>query len=112
MYISSVADPGFPIGGRAPVRGGMDLRRGHFSVKMYAKTKELGPIGGRAPGTPSLDPPMYHDAGFNCNAYQLNGTFVINTNMVRCDSKEYDASVVNETDSGYNTNHDKFYGMF
>ena len=24
----------------------MDLRRGHFSVKMYAKMKELGPIGG------------------------------------------------------------------
>ena len=38
--------------------GGVDLQRGHFSVKMYAKTKELGPIGGRAPGTPPLDPPM------------------------------------------------------
>ena len=32
--------------------GGVDLQYGHFSVKMYAKTKELGPIGGRAPGTP------------------------------------------------------------
>ena len=43
----TVADPGFPVGGgRAPVRGGVDLRCGHFSVKMYAKTKELGPIGG------------------------------------------------------------------
>ena len=30
----------------------MDLGRGHFLVKMYAKTKELGPIGGRVPGTP------------------------------------------------------------
>ena len=30
----------------------MDLRCGHFSVKMYAKMKELGPIGGRAPGMP------------------------------------------------------------
>ena len=39
----AVADPGFPVGGRAPVRGGVDLRRGCFSVKMYAKTKELGP---------------------------------------------------------------------
>ena len=48
----SVADPGFPVGGRAPVSGGVDLRRGHFSVKMYAKTKELGPIGGHVPGTP------------------------------------------------------------
>ena len=33
-------------------RGGVDLRCGHFLVKMYAKTKELHPIGGRAPGTP------------------------------------------------------------
>ena len=53
----AVADPGFPVGGRAPVRG-----RGPptwaLLVKMYAKTKELGPIGGRAPGTPPLDPPM------------------------------------------------------
>ena len=45
-------------GGRAPVRGVIDLWRGHFSVKMYAKMKELGPMGGRMPGTPLLDPPM------------------------------------------------------
>ena len=36
----------FPLGGCAPIRGGMDLQRGHFSVKMYAKMKELGPMGG------------------------------------------------------------------
>ena len=53
-----MADPGFPVGGRAPVRGGMDLRRGHFSVKMYAKTKELGPIGGACAGHTPLDLPM------------------------------------------------------
>ena len=35
-----------------PLGAGVDLRCGHFSVKMYAKTKELDPIGGRAPGTP------------------------------------------------------------
>ena len=29
--------------------GGVDLRRGHFSVKMYAKMKELGPMAGHAP---------------------------------------------------------------
>ena len=39
-------DPGFPVGGHAPVKGGVDLRHGHFSVKMYVKTKELGPMGG------------------------------------------------------------------
>ena len=36
----------------------MDLRHRRFLVKMYAKTKELGPAGGRAPGTPP-DPPMF-----------------------------------------------------
>ena len=73
VYLSvdycSVADPGFPVGGRAPVRGGVDLRRGHFSVKMYVKTKELGPIGGtRAPGTPPPDPPMLLVNVLNCRS--------------------------------------------
>ena len=36
--------------GRGPVRGVWNSAMGHFSVKMYAKTKELGPMeGGRAP---------------------------------------------------------------
>ena len=40
-------------GGRAPVRGGgVDLRHGHFLVKMYVKMKELGPMGGGVLGTP------------------------------------------------------------
>ena len=58
----------------------MDLQHGCFSVKMYAKTKELGPVGGRAPGTPprsangrrgligikchQLDPVYYNVASF------------------------------------------------
>ena len=33
-------------GGVDPFWGGFGLQRGHFSVKMYAKTKELGPVGG------------------------------------------------------------------
>ena len=33
--------------------GGVDLRGGHFSAKMYAKMKELGPI-----GDPPIDLPM------------------------------------------------------
>ena len=55
----TVADPGFPVGGHAPIRGGVDLRRGHFLVKMYAKMKELGPIGGVCRTRPPLDPPMF-----------------------------------------------------
>ena len=79
----AVADPGFPVGGRAPVRGGMDLRRGHFLVKMYAKTKELGPIGGHAPGTPCPPPPPRSTNAMNycklkndgCQITPLKGTF-------------------------------------
>ena len=44
-------DPGFFVGGgRGPILGGFGLQRGHFSVKMYAKTKELGPVGGACAG--------------------------------------------------------------
>ena len=60
ILASSVADPGFPIGGRAPIRGSIDLRHRHFLVKMYAKTKELGPIGEgvHLAQPPHLDLPM------------------------------------------------------
>ena len=36
----------FCRGGVDPFWGGFGLQCGHFSVKMYAKTKELGPVGG------------------------------------------------------------------
>ena len=45
--------------GHRPI-GGMDLQHGHFLAKMYAKMKELGPVGGgmcRA-HPPPIDPPM------------------------------------------------------
>ena len=43
-------DPGFSVGGHGPIwGGGFGLQRGHFSVKMYAKMKELGPVGGHVP---------------------------------------------------------------
>ena len=40
-----VADPGFSVGGAWTHYGGVDPQCGHFLVKMYAKTKELGPMG-------------------------------------------------------------------
>ena len=40
-----------------PFWGGFSLGHGHFPVKMFAKTKELGPVWGRVPARP-LDPPM------------------------------------------------------
>ena len=52
-----VADPGFLVGGGGgvhPLGGGMDLRHGHFLVKMYAKMKELGPM-----PMPMPHPPMW-----------------------------------------------------
>ena len=44
-FENAVADPGFPVGGRAPIRGAWTSDMGAFSVKMCVKTKELGPIG-------------------------------------------------------------------
>ena len=45
---------------RGPRRGGgMDSRGSYISKMLYVKTKESGPLGGRAAGTPPLDPPMH-----------------------------------------------------
>ena len=55
----TVADPGFPVGGDVDLIGGMDSRGDYFSKILYVKMKEFGFLGGRAPGTPHLDPPMY-----------------------------------------------------
>ena len=51
----------FPSGGSriSHWRGGADLRRGRFLAKMYAKTKELDPIGGQGAGGTPLDLPMF-----------------------------------------------------
>ena len=43
------------------VGGGVDSRGGYVLKILYAKTKESGPLGGRAPGTPPLDPPMLRE---------------------------------------------------
>ena len=56
----SGADPGSLVEGRRPV-GGVYLRRGQFLVETYAKTKELGPVGGGREGVHwrhPLGPPM------------------------------------------------------
>ena len=55
-----MADPGFAMGGGGACThwGGMDLRHRHFLVKMYAKMKELGPIGGGMHLACPLDLPM------------------------------------------------------
>ena len=44
MHIAG-ADQGFPVDGRGPIWG-CGPTTGHFLVKMYMKTKELGPVGG------------------------------------------------------------------
>ena len=51
--LTTVADPGFPVGG-APTRwGDANLRHVHFSVETYVKTKEIDPVGGARAATPS-----------------------------------------------------------
>ena len=47
LYISG-EDSGFPVRGLQPF-GSADVRRGHLLAKIYAKTKELGPVRGRLP---------------------------------------------------------------
>ena len=58
----TVANPGFPIGGHGPIGGGgVDLQHGCFSAEMYAKMKELGPMGGGACSQHApLDLPMLY----------------------------------------------------
>ena len=59
-----MADPGFPVGGGGadPLGGGANLQRIHFSVKTYAKTKEIDPVGRwRVPQHPPPDLPMALD---------------------------------------------------
>ena len=47
-----MADPGFPV------EGGVDSRGGYVLKIFCVETKESGPLGGHALGTPPLDPPM------------------------------------------------------
>ena len=55
-----MADPGFLVGGGVDlVGGGVDSRGSYDSNILYVETKESGPLGGRAPSTPPLDPPMH-----------------------------------------------------
>ena len=67
-----VADPGFPVRRRGPVRGAWTSDMGTFLLKMCAKMKELGPIGGLAPGMPPLDPPMFPYRQNHKHLCQLN----------------------------------------
>ena len=57
-FTTSVADPGFPVGGGHVPIGGMDPRCGHFLAKMYVKMKESGPMGGMHLACPQLAPPQ------------------------------------------------------
>ena len=52
----AVADLGFPVGGRGPLRGRGLPRQFHF--ENFACQNESWPLGGHTPGTPPLDPPM------------------------------------------------------
>ena len=52
VYLGRAGSRIFRRVGRGPIGGGFGLRCGHFSVKLCVKTKELGPVGGRAPARP------------------------------------------------------------
>ena len=50
--ISFVTNDKTSGGSRISRWGGANLQHGHFLAKMYARTKELDPVGGRAGGAP------------------------------------------------------------
>ena len=52
-----MGDPGFPVRGRRPRRGGVDSRGGYVLKILYAETKESGPLGGVSRAYP-LDLPI------------------------------------------------------
>ena len=66
-----MADPGFPVGGRAPVRGCGPPTWAFFSENVCENERigSHGGGGGHAPGTPPLDPPMIMSRSFCCAIY-------------------------------------------
>ena len=56
--------------------GVMDISHGHFLVKMYAKMKELGPIGGCAPSMPPRSTNTSH-IFFPINLFLTSGWVMI-----------------------------------
>ena len=54
----TVADPGFPIGGHGPIRGGCGPPTRALFGKNVCKNERIGSCRGCALGTPLLDPPM------------------------------------------------------
>ena len=52
------ADTGFPVGGGANPWGAPTYKFDGFSKKLHEIRKKFGPLGGRMPGAPPLDPPL------------------------------------------------------
>ena len=71
----SVADPGFPIGGVPTHWGGTNLRHVHFLAKMYAKAKEMDPVGGGGhmlvapPGSANVICNLFYDLHFHLHRF-------------------------------------------
>ena len=75
-----VGDPGFPVWGAPSRWGGANLRCGHFLTKMYAKTKELDPVGGGG-GAPEAPPGSANDTACRFGFKQCNLIFIQFKNM-------------------------------
>ena len=54
-----VADPGFPVGGRAPVRGGCGPPTWALFGENVCKNERIGSHRGACAGHAPLDPPMH-----------------------------------------------------
>ena len=82
MYVPSVADPGFLVGGgTGPLGVVLTFDVGTFRWKCMRKHEKLGPIGGAHTSSAPLDPPMamYITRGhgyFNIVEHKLATPFV------------------------------------
>ena len=54
----TVADPGFPVGGRGPRRGGAWTPEVATVIKFVCQNERIGSLRGGAPGAAPLNPPM------------------------------------------------------
>ena len=71
LNTTAVADPGFPVGRVDLVGGGVDSRGGYISKKLCVQNERIWTLGGRATGTPPLDPPMHCTTYLNANKLYL-----------------------------------------
>ena len=73
-----MADPGFPVGGREPRKGGVDSRGGYVSKILYVQNERMWTLvgGGLRRASANVDPPI-EKVTHTSSRPDLIGKFVI-----------------------------------